>query len=152
VSQDTSEVVAEPLAKQSITEALHRYCVAVDLIDEHTWWQVWHHDATANYEEMFEGTASDLMTWIFEAHRGCERTSHQLANVLITIEGTSATSESYLTACVRANGSDVVVRGRYFDSWASKDGGSTWRIEERRYRGDLLHTVPVVSAEPRVPG
>jgi hypothetical protein len=148
VNEATSELVTNLITKQSITEALHRYCVAVDLTDEALWWQVWHRDATAHYEEMFDGTAPDLMIWIFEAHRGCERTSHQLANVLITVDGDRATSESYLTACVRTNGHDVVVRGRYFDSWSSGDGGSTWRIEERRYKGDMLQTIPVALADP----
>ena len=138
VTHNTSELTAELLAKQSITEALHRYCASVDLIDEALWWQVWHADATALYEEMFEGTAGELMSWIFEAHRACERTSHQIANVLITLHGDSATSESYLNACVRANGSDLVLWGRYFDSWSTRDGGSTWRIEKRRYKGDIV--------------
>jgi hypothetical protein len=141
VIEVTPEVVAELIAKQSITEALHRYCVSVDRIDEALWRQVWHPDATALYEEMFEGTAEDLMSWIFDAHRACERTSHQIANVLIALDGESATSESYLNACVRANGNDVVLWGRYLDSWSTRDGGKTWRIELRRYQGDIMQTV-----------
>jgi hypothetical protein len=132
------EMLNELLNKKSICEALHRYCVSVDLIDEDLWWQVWHPDAVAVYEEMFEGSASALMSWIFDAHRGCEHTSHQIANILINLDRETATSQSYLHACVRSNGTDVTIWGRYFDSWSSRDGGATWRIERRVYRGDIV--------------
>jgi hypothetical protein len=130
------------MAKQSMAEALHRYCVSVDRLDEDAWWQVWHPDAVAQYEEMFEGTAGELMSWIFDAHRGCERTSHQIANVLIDVDGEHATSESYLNACVRSNGRDILLWGRYRDAWSTRDGGRTWRIEERWYEGDMMQTLP----------
>jgi hypothetical protein len=136
-----SETVAALVVKEAITEVLHRYCVAVDRIDEATWWQVWHRDATAHYEEIFDGPAADLMEWIFETHRSCEATSHQLSNVLIDVTGQTATSESYVTACVRIAGTDVVARGRYFDSWSNREG--SWRINERRYRNDILQMIPV---------
>ena len=104
---DTTAVL---VAKRAITEALYRYCVAVDRMDEDSWRQVWHHDATAHYENMFDGPATSLMTWIFETHRSCEATSHQISNVLIALDGQSATSESYVTACIRSGSSTVVAR------------------------------------------
>jgi hypothetical protein len=143
MSDTTSDAMAVLVAKEAITEALHRYCVAVDRIDEETWWQVWHHHATAHYEEIFEGSAAGLMAWIFETHRACDATSHQLSNVLIEVAGETATSESYVTACVRAGGTDVVARGRYFDSWSNRDG--RWRIDGRRYRNDIMQMIPVTT-------
>ena len=140
-----SHAIAGLVAKEAITESLHRYCVAVDRIDEATWWQVWHHDAIAHYEEIFDGSAASLMAWIFETHRSCEATSHQLSNVLIEVVGHTASSESYVTACIRAGGTDVVARGRYFDSWSNRDGA--WRIDERRYRNDVLQVIPVATME-----
>ena len=85
-----SDAMAGLVAKEAITESLHRYCVAVDRIDEATWWHVWHHDAIAHYEEIFDGSAASLMAWIFETHRSCDATSHQLSNVLIDVVGQTA--------------------------------------------------------------
>ena len=146
MSDTMSDAIAHLVAKEAITEALHRYCVAVDRIDEATWWHVWHGDAIAHYEEIFDGSAASLMAWIFETHRSCEATSHQLSNVLIDVAGQTATSESYVTACIRAGGADVVARGRYLDSWSDRNGG--WRIDERRYRNDILQVIPVRTIEP----
>ena len=145
MSETPSDEVVELAAKQAITEALHRYCVAVDRMDEGTWWEVWHPDAMAHYEEIFEGAASRLMGWIFETHRSCEATSHQVSNMLIDLDGHAATSECYVTACVRAGGTDVIARGRYLDVWASRDGA--WRIEQRRYRTDILQVFPVTGGQ-----
>ena len=139
---DTTAVLP---AKHAITEALYRYCVAVDRIDEATWWQVWHHDATAHYENIFDGSAKGLMTWIFETHRSCEATSHQVSNVLIDVDGPAATSESYVTACIRSGDSVVVARGRYIDSWSSRNG--VWRIDERRYRNDIMQVTAFTAVD-----
>lgn len=143
MSNTTSDPMAGLAAKQAITEGLYRYCVAVDRLDEESWWQVWHRDARAHYEEIFDGPAADLMTWIFETHRSCEATSHQVSNVLIDADGPVARSESYVTACVRAGGNDIVARGRYLDVWSSRQGA--WRIEERSYRSDIIQVIPVTA-------
>ncbi len=145
MSNTMSNAIADLVIKGAITEALHRYCVAVDRIDEATWWQVWHPDAAAHYEEIFDGSAAGLMTWIFETHRRCEATSHQLSNVLIDVTDQAATSESYVTACLRVEGTDVIARGRYLDSWSNRDGA--WRIDERRYRNDILQMIPAPTTD-----
>jgi hypothetical protein len=61
--------------------------------------------------------------------------------VLVDVDGERATSESYITACVRAGGTDVVVRGRYSDTWSRRAG--EWRIDDRRYRHDIVQMIPV---------
>ena len=146
MSDTTSDALARLIAREAITDGLHRYCVAVDRIDEATWWQVWHRDATAHYEEIFEGSAASLMDWLFETHRSCDATSHQVTNALIDVAGQTATSESYVTACIRADGNDIVARGRYSDVWSQHNGA--WRIDERRFRSDILQVAPVTRAEP----
>jgi hypothetical protein len=37
MSDTMSDAIADLLGKQAITEGLHRYCAAVDRIDEATW-------------------------------------------------------------------------------------------------------------------
>jgi hypothetical protein len=50
MSNTMSDAIADLVTKGAITDALHHYCVAIDRIDEATWWQVWHRDAAAHYE------------------------------------------------------------------------------------------------------
>jgi hypothetical protein len=129
------------LAEQAITEVLYRYCHAVDRMDPDLGAMIWHEEGRAHYEGIFDGTGAEFIEFVFEQHRGCDATSHQLTNVLIDVEGERATSESYVTACIRTFGVDVVVRGRYVDSWSRRAG--VWRIAERRYTNDITQIIPV---------
>jgi hypothetical protein len=132
-------------AKQAITEVLYRYCHAVDRIDPELGSRLWHQDGLAHYEGIFEGTGAGFIDFVFQQHRNCDATSHQLTNMLIEVDGERATSESYVTACVRAGKIDVVVRGRYMDTWSRRAG--EWRIDERTYRHDIVQTIPVSEQE-----
>ena len=134
------------LAKQAITEVLYRYCHAVDRIDPELGSEIWHADGLARYEGIFDGTGQDFMSFVLESHRQADATSHQLTNVLIELEGDHATSESYVHACVRAGGNDIIVRGRYSDTWSCRAG--RWRIDERRYRHDIVQVLPVADQLP----
>ena len=134
------EVLQQLADKQAITEVLYRYCHAVDRIDPVLGAQIWHPDGLARYEGIFEGSGDGFIDFVFESHRQTEARSHQLSNVLIELDGDQATSESYVHACLRAGGSDIVVRGRYSDRFSKRDG--TWRIDERRYAHDLIQVLP----------
>lgn len=140
-----TDALSTLLAKQEITEVLYRYCHAVDRIDPDLGAAIWHEDGLAHYDGIFEGTGSGFIDFVFEQHRNCDATSHQLTNMLIEVEGERAGSESYVTACVRASGVDVVVRGRYIDSWSKRQG--VWRIDERRYATDIMQVTPVGDQE-----
>jgi hypothetical protein len=138
------------LAKQAITEVLYRYCHAVDRIDPALGAQIWHEDGLALYDDVFEGTGAGFIDYVFEIHRNCDATSHQLTNILIEVDGDRADSESYVTACIRAAGVDVIVRGRYLDTWSCRSG--KWRIDQRRYTNDIIQTVTVGdSGLPSIP-
>jgi SnoaL-like domain len=140
------DALARIQAKQEILEGLYRYCHAVDRIDPALLAEVWHPGALAHYEGFFDGLAGECMERVVEAHRACEGTSHQVTNALIEVDGDSATSQCYVTACVRAGPADVIVRGRYSDRWSMR--GGAWRIDERTYTQDLMETIPVDSAPP----
>jgi SnoaL-like domain len=135
-----SESPETSAAKQAITEVLYRYCHAVDRIDPDQGSRIWHPDGVAHYEAVFEGTGAGFMEFVFEQHGKADATSHQLANVLIDVQGDSATSESYVTACIRSGGHDITVRGRYSDRWSRRSG--RWGIDERRYRHDIVQVSP----------
>ncbi len=57
------------------------------------------------------------------------------------VQGDRATSSSYVTACVRSGGNDIVIRGRYIDRFSRR--GGDWRIDERRYVSDITQVLPV---------
>ena len=136
---DTLETL---IAKQAITETLHRYCYAMDRSDPELGAQIWHPDGMAHYgPTIFEGPAAKYLEHVFELHRLTKGTSHQVTNIMISVDGNRATSESYVHACIRMNdGNDVVVRGRYLDTWSCR--GGEWRIDERRYMNDLTQIIP----------
>jgi hypothetical protein len=127
------------LAKQAITEALHRYCHGLDRFDREQA-MVWHEDGTASYGGIFEGTGAGFLDWVWPVHEGFERTSHQVTNILIEIDGDRATSETYVTVCLRSAGADIVDRGRYSDVWSRRDG--RWGIDARTFTGDIQQIVP----------
>jgi hypothetical protein len=140
------ELLETLLAKQAITEVLHRYCYAVDRIDHQLGSEVWHPDGLAHYENIFDGSGQSFVDWVMEVHRSADATSHQLSNILIEVAGDGATSESYVTACIRHGPHDVVVRGRYVDTWSRRDG--EWRIDERRFHQDITQVFQVTQQFP----
>ena len=135
---DTLETL---VAKQAITEVLHRYCYAMDRIDPEFGAQIRHADGMAHYgPSIFEGSAEDYLKQVFEQHAKTDATSHQPTNVVIHLDGDRATSESYVTVCVCAAGQDVLVRGRYLDTWSCCAG--VWRIDDRHYENYVTQVMP----------
>ena len=126
-------------SKQAITEALHRYCHGLDRFDR-ALADIWHEGGTANYEGIFEGTGAGFLDWVWPVHEGFERTSHQVTNILIDVDGDRATSETYVTVCLRGTEVDIISRGRYHDRWSRRDG--RWGVDERGYTDDIQQTLP----------
>jgi hypothetical protein len=132
------------LAKQAITEMLHRYCYAMDTNDRQLGYEVWHPDGTAHYEGMFEGLGRDFIDFGQGGHEASfGGTSHQLTNVLIEVAGDRATSRSCVTAAARMGETELlyVIRGRYHDRWSRREG--VWRIDLRHFTTDVWHVVPL---------
>ena len=135
-----ADLLDELLAKQAITETLYRYCHALDRMDRAMADTVWHPDGAAHYEGIFEGTGAGFLDWVFPTHATFERTSHQVTNILIALDGDRATSETYVTASLRSAEVDIVSRGRYSDTWSCRDG--VWGIDVRRFTSDFDQFVP----------
>jgi hypothetical protein len=128
--------LTELLAKQAITEALYKYCRAMDRMDNELGKSVFHADAVADYGTMFKGTGHGFIEFVYEAHAGMLLHQHQLGNILITVEGDRAYSESYVTVTFRrtdeASGLiGMYSWGRYIDRWEKRDG--RWAISHRHY-------------------
>ena len=120
---------------------LYRYCHAVDRMDSESGLDIWHPDGLAHYEGIFEGTGQEFMTWCLQGMELMDGVSHQLTNVLINVDGDTARSESYVHACERTGGNDIIVYGRYSDVWSRRNG--QWRIDRRYYRHDVVSVHPV---------
>jgi hypothetical protein len=134
---DTLEVLAD---KQAITEVLYRYCRGLDRMDRAVARSVWHAAGIADYSPLFSGTADEFIDWVWQAHDALDRHSHQVTNILIDVDGDTATSESYVTVALRTKPTDgtameIESRGRYLDRWSRRDG--MWAIDHRRFVEDL---------------
>jgi hypothetical protein len=133
-------------SRMRITDALYRYCRAMDRIDAELGYSIWHEEGTAHYSGLYQGSGRGFVDWVCELHRGMIATSHQVTNVLIEVDGGSAASEAYVTVRLRVptpdgGQADIVGAGRYLDRWSLRDG--RWAIDHRDFVGDLTTTIPV---------
>jgi hypothetical protein len=127
-------------AKQEITEVIYRYCRGLDRMDRDLALSVWHADGTADYGAMYTGTGPGFVDWVWQAHAGFDRHSHQISNVLIEVTGDRATSESYVTVALWSRPDaehvvEIIGRGRYVDRWSRRDG--RWAVDHRQYIHDF---------------
>ena len=132
--------VQELLDKQAITEAIYSYGRAMDRLDHEVGYALFWPDAIADYGEMYQGTGVGFVDMVLEAHLDFVAHSHQCSNVLITIEGATAWSETYVDATLRRTGEDGTYidnrnLGRYVDRWEKRHG--EWRIVKRTYLHDF---------------
>jgi hypothetical protein len=148
----TRDALQELVDKQAIRDVLSRYCRGLDRMDKEMANAVWHDGGTALYEGIFEGTGHGFIDWVWEAHAGMERHSHQITNVLIELDAADqATSEAYVTVVLwtlpDADGQqqELVGRGRYLDRWERREG--RWAIEHRIHLLDLSSASPLGRAD-----
>jgi hypothetical protein len=139
------------MAERDIHRQLLNYCRSMDRCDAALGYAVFHPDAVLDYgDEIYRGNGNGFIDWAMEAHTHLEHHQHRLSNVLITVDGEDAGSESYVEAVFRltVNGVAHEMRslGRYVDRWQKRDG--RWAISQRAY----LHTTDTFRAlenEPR---
>jgi hypothetical protein len=149
----TSPSVDELIAKQAITDVIYTYCRALDRMDWDLAHTVWHDDGTADYgANMFQGTGAGFLDWVWTQHAGMMGHSHQITNVLVSVDGDRAASETYVTAALRleadanAQATEIVSRGRYVDTWSRRDG--RWAIDHRTFVEDFTTTYQATAMEP----
>ena len=138
--------IAELLAKQAIADQLHRYCRAMDRMDDDLGRSVFHPDAPADYGAMYKGTGHGFIDYVHAQHARMIRHQHQLGNVLIEVDGDRAFSESYVTVTFRMRGADgrllgIETHGRYVDRWEKR--GGHWAVADRLYLHAMDETRPV---------
>uniref|UniRef100_A0AAU3GR73 Nuclear transport factor 2 family protein n=1 Tax=Streptomyces sp. NBC_01401 TaxID=2903854 RepID=A0AAU3GR73_9ACTN len=134
------------VAKQAITEVLHRYCRGLDRMDRAVADTVWHADGTADYGPDYRGSASGFLDFVWAYHAQLEQHSHLVSNALIDVDDASGTavSESYVSVWLRTHPADGRVtdlfhRGRYMDTWSRRD--DVRGIDHRTFVADLYREV-----------
>lgn len=145
----------ELFEKSAIRDVLSRYCRSLDRMDKEMAYGVFAAEATAQYYGIFQGTGHGFIDWVWEAHRAMESHSHQITNVLIELDGESATSEAYVTVVLQqqrqSDGVEIQCRGRYLDRWSKQNG--RWLIVEREHvidtQSEIALPAPQKSVESR---
>jgi hypothetical protein len=103
----------ELLDKQGITDVICGYARSMDRLDRDLGRSVFWPEATADYyQQMYQGTGYGFVDMVMDAHPNCTAHSYQFSNILITVDGDTATSETY---------GDVTLRRH----WTRTGGAST---------------------------
>ena len=137
---DPVRQMRELIDRAAITDALYTYCRAVDRVDRQLGYSIWHEGATVDYgPAIFVGPARGLIDHICTSHLKGLSHSHQLANILIRLDGDRAVSEAYVNSAMRMRHDGALIqvntRGRYLDRWSRRDGA--WKIVRRVFLCDL---------------
>ncbi|WP_395397185.1 nuclear transport factor 2 family protein [Novosphingobium sp. BL-8A] len=138
---DSEALLRELADKDAIRDLIHRYCRAVDRLDVPLGHSIWHEDGHADYgADYYQGLGKGVIDKICADHTRMLSHSHQVANVLITVDGDRAGSEAYVSGTMRAQRGDEVLHigvwGRYCDRW-----------ERREARWGLIHRTVVFDHE-----
>jgi hypothetical protein len=119
------------LAKDAINEALLRYCWGIDRGDLQLVLSAFHDDAKDNHSGDEESAVERFARTVVEG--GPMKTSHNLSNILIQVDGQTAASQSYFTARHQFDHEgktwDWIIAGRYVDRHECRDG--RWGIVHR---------------------
>jgi hypothetical protein len=148
VDRQSSGALRELVDRQHITQALYVYCRAVDRVDRELGYTIWHPGATVDYgPAIYVGPARGVIDHICDAHLNGIAHSHQIANIIIRIEGDTAVSEAYVNSAMRMMRGEQLIqvntRGRYLDRWSRRDGW--WGIDHRVFVCDFDEVHPAVS-------
>jgi len=152
-----------------IQDGIHRWCRAVDRLDEAGMRAVFHPDAT-DMHGAFNGDVEGLVGWIRSRHAGIPFSMHAVSNILIEFAGPDlALVETYVRTTQRypaearqaldqlAGGRagegegamDLLTCSRYVDRFERR--GGEWKIAARTLVADWKQFVPVPQAQPAPP-
>lgn len=134
------------LDKQAITELSYRYSRAADRLDRELLASVYWPDGTDDHGA-FVGSAPDYVDWVMTLLSGWISVHHDNTNILIDIDGDTATGEvhwtGYYTYEINGQVHDHLAVGRYIDRYERRDG--EWRILHRTCLSDWSRLEPSVN-------
>lgn len=140
------------LAKQAITEVIHRYCRGMDRMDRELTLSCWHPGGTDDHAPLYCGSATGFIDWLWPVHAAMMSTRHVVSNILIDVQGDAATSETYWTVTLRTHGPkglvDIVGGGRYLDRLECIDGRWAFRHRQSVHDWDRVDPVTLTLGDP----
>ena len=148
--------------RAKITEALHKWCRAVDRLDYDGMRAAFHPDAIDNHGH-YTGDVDGLVNWIKERHQAIPFSLHSVSNVIVEFCGKDAaivesdviTAQHYPEASEATvnlfnagkvgRPMDMLAFARYADRYERRNG--QWKIAERT----VIYDSQIVSESPGVP-
>ncbi len=134
------------LDREDIREVIYRLARSIDRCDKPLLQTCFHEGATDDHG-LFKGTAADFCDWVMEELGKFERTQHFIGNIIISLNGDKAGTESYFIAhhvIPTPDGNlDMIAAGRYLDSFEKRDG--EWKITHRHAIYDWNNAQPSTS-------
>lgn len=94
---------------------------------------------------IFKGDVREFIEWLTEIQEQFENSAHVLTNMLCTVDGDRAESETRGTSFLRMKGPEpynVIVISRHFDTYERRDG--VWRFTHRALCVDWQQSFPPV--------
>jgi hypothetical protein len=132
-SGDTDKRLSRLLAKDAIHDAILRYFRGVDRCDAELITSAFHPDAVIEHGgHTWRGSevGSILATMV---RNGTKRSTHVVGNHLIEVDGSAASSETYMVCYLLREderGEYLIVRAlRYIDRFELRDGA--WKVAQR---------------------
>ena len=133
------------LSKLAIHDLSMAYCRGVDRADVELLKSVFHEDSTV-LTGAFNGSGPAFCEHITTTCPGnMDYCFHSVANQWIEVKGDHAVGEHYAIAHVTAGGNDLMVGGRYVDSYERRDG--VWKIKSRTFVYDWTTTHPTTNMQ-----
>jgi 3-phenylpropionate/cinnamic acid dioxygenase small subunit len=126
--------VSEREDRQDIAEVLLRYATGIDRKDWQLFRTVFTDDCELNYGEVGSWHGVDAITeFMQQAHEFASHTMHRLTNQVITVNGDTAESRTYVDALILVGDGNAGVNaaGFYDDDLVRGDDG--WRVARRRF-------------------
>jgi 3-phenylpropionate/cinnamic acid dioxygenase small subunit len=126
--------VSEREDQQDIAAVLLRYATGIDRRDWTLFRTVFTEDCELDYGEIGVWKGADAVTeFMQQAHEFAGHTMHRLTNQVITVDGDSAQSRTYVDALIMLvdNNSGVNAAGFYDDEFVRTEQG--WQIARRRF-------------------
>ena len=120
--------------RQDIADVLLRYATGIDRRDWPLFRTVFTDDCELDYGEVGSWKGVDAVTeFMQQAHALAGHTMHRLTNQVVTVDGDSAQTRTYVDALIMLadNNSGVSAAGFYDDEFVRTEKG--WQIARRRF-------------------
>jgi hypothetical protein len=126
----------EAIAHLELQRLAWTYCHAVDRGDMVLLRSLYHDDAVDDHGGMFKGSPDEYVAWLPRALAAVDVVRHTIDSMLFVVDGDRAQGELVNSAYHRTGDDEVVIGGRYLDTYERREG--VWRILHRSLVADCV--------------